>query len=185
MAKETEFLPLRPLDPYRLNTHPPFFRNLSCHLLENRISCHEKEDIMAKGKPSKRRNEKSNKTANNKGQLFLARTNFTTGEFTGSFYPPEAIDDMHAYLQAHSLIPFDYEYGSPTSRTMVENAVEILGAVSASSKEVLTSLAILGHSPCTDAYVALSDYVDSDKLHAGVACFALDECLGMSEALCA
>jgi hypothetical protein len=144
---------------------------------------------MAKGIPSKRRNKKNKKDKNadsKAGQLFLGRTDFTTGEFTGSFYPPEAIEDMQAYMMAHSLIPFDYEFGSPRSRAMVATAVEVLETPSASSREeILASLAILGHSPCPEAYVALSDYVDSDKPHAGVACFALDECLGMSEAMCA
>lgn len=92
------------------------------------------------------------------------------------------LDDFSTYMDAHHLMPFDYDYEPDTCGQLVGEAIVASADRHLEETTRLAAIAILGHSPCTEAIAALAELASSDDRLSGVAEFALGECQGMAEA---
>jgi hypothetical protein len=92
------------------------------------------------------------------------------------------LDDFGTYMDAHHLMPFDYEYNPETCGQLVGEAIVAVADQRLEEAARLAAIAILGHSPCAEALAALAELASSGDRLAGVAEFALGECQGMAEA---
>jgi hypothetical protein len=90
--------------------------------------------------------------------------------------------DFRVYMDAHRLLPFEYDYDPATCGQIVGQAVVALADGNADIDEQLGAIAVLGHSPCAEAVAALGEIAASGGPLAGVAELALGECQGMAEA---
>jgi hypothetical protein len=92
------------------------------------------------------------------------------------------LDDFGTYMDAHHLMPFDYDYDPETCGQIVGEAIVASSDRRLEEAARLAAIAILGHSPCAEALAALDSLAASDDRLAGVAEFALGECQGLAEA---
>lgn len=106
------------------------------------------------------------------------------GQFDGeaSVIPitPSNVASAILYLNAHHLIPYDYDFDPIRDRGRVEVAAATFEKTDASEAELLHAIAILGHSPCDTALRTLNRWTDSDHHYASVARFALSECQALT-----
>lgn len=84
---------------------------------------------------------------------------------------------MRTYLDAHLMLPFDFEGDKPAAYPLIQDAFAVLGDDSASPEALLRALVTLGHTPTTDALQVLRRHAASDRPHADVAKFAAEECV--------
>jgi hypothetical protein len=90
--------------------------------------------------------------------------------------------DFRVYMDAHRLLPYEYDYDAETCGRIVAQAVVALADERVDINEQLRAIAVLGHSPCAEAVAALGEVASSGSPLAGVAELALGECQGMAEA---
>ena len=87
------------------------------------------------------------------------------------------LDDYEA---AHFLMPRDYFYDPQTSGEKVREAVRILNSPTVMADALRRAIAILGHSPCSEALEALEEYGQSELPFAGIARLAHSECVALA-----
>jgi hypothetical protein len=106
------------------------------------------------------------------------------------FCPDSLSDDPEAeewtpdllYLEAHRWLPFGWSFrGAPHQMELVRQAAEFLDGSCDDDDKLLWAIAILGHSPCSLAFVALGRYAAGSRWYASVANQALAECLQAAE----
>jgi len=90
-------------------------------------------------------------------------------------------DDFVVYMDAHHLMPFDYDYDPATCAELVGESLFVATEEHLEPEQRLRAIAILGHSPCAEALAVLEELASSDDPLAGVAQMAFGECLGMVE----
>lgn len=91
------------------------------------------------------------------------------------------LDDFGTYMDAHHLMPLEYDYDPETCGQLVGEAIVAAADSRLDEAARLAAIAILGHSPCAEAIAALDELASSGDRLAGVAEFALGECQGMAE----
>ena len=90
-------------------------------------------------------------------------------------------DDFVVYMDAHHLMPFDYDYDPATCAAIVGESLFAATDDRLAPDVRLRAIAILGHSPCVEALAVLEELASSGDLFAGVAQLAYGECQGMVE----
>ncbi len=105
-------------------------------------------------------------------------TRFTEEGFNISNTPiaEEDMGALHAYMNAHALLPADYHLGGSTARALAQEALDSLGNDAAPEVAWLRSIVILGHTPTAAALQALDRHAQSGRPLAGMAKMASDEC---------
>jgi len=107
------------------------------------------------------------------------------GEYPGearvfaSEFRPGTMSDFEDYMEAHRLMPYNYSYDPETCGQEVREAIATLHEVDPSRRALLRAIAILGHSPCTEAIRALAEFNSWGGPFSGAASLALAECSGM------
>jgi len=88
----------------------------------------------------------------------------------------EDMDAWHAYVDAHVLLPYDYDLGGPIAEAVADEAFDVLGKEGAPEIAWLRSIVILGHTPTVAALEALHRHASSGQPLADVARLAANEC---------
>jgi hypothetical protein len=137
--------------------------------------------------------KKIGKSKKTRGERSRSRGDFTTTRLLAcddggcglvSFAVPIAEtqwDDFVVYMDAHHLIPFDYDYDPVTCAEVVGKSLFVATDDRCAVEQRLKAIAILGHSPCIEALAVLEEVASSDDPLAGVAQLAYGECQGMIE----
>lgn len=95
--------------------------------------------------------------------------------------PDMRMDEFVLYMDAHHLMPFDYDYDPATCAELVGESLFVAAEDHLAPELRLRAIAILGHSPCAEALSVLAEVASSDDPLAGVAQLAFGECQGMVE----
>ena len=90
-------------------------------------------------------------------------------------------DDFVVYMDAHHLMPFDYDYDPETCADLLGESLFVATEQHLEPELRLRAIAILGHSPCQEALAVLEQLASSGDPLAGVARLAYGECQGMVE----
>jgi len=101
-----------------------------------------------------------------------------------SFAVPVAdtrMDEFVLYMDAHHLMPYDYDYDPETCAEIVGESLFVAADEHLGPELRLRAIAILGHTPCVEALTVLEELASSEDPLAGVARLAYGECQGMVE----
>ncbi len=109
------------------------------------------------------------------GQLVFV-TSRNSGESTVIKVSEANFENTRTYLDAHRLIPWDFEWDAPGGSFLIDLALALLEDESREEVEHLWALAILGHVPTAEALLLLRQWADSHHPLAGVAEMAALEC---------
>jgi hypothetical protein len=103
-------------------------------------------------------------------------------EITDCEVPAEDVESLHLYIGAHDLMPQLYVFdGGPESMAEVEEASVTLALELVDEAETARAIAILGHSPCQQAIVALTRATDLPYPFGRMAHHALAECISIGQ----
>lgn len=91
------------------------------------------------------------------------------------------MDEFVLYMDAHHLMPFDYDYDPATCAEIVGESLFVASDDHLEPELRLRAITILGHSPCREALAVLEELASSDDSLSGVARLAYGECQGMVE----
>ncbi|MBW2277669.1 MAG: hypothetical protein JRF63_09275 [Deltaproteobacteria bacterium] len=101
-----------------------------------------------------------------------------------SFAVPAAetqLEEFCLYMDAHHLMPFDYDYDPATCAELVGESIFVAADELIDPTLRLRAIAILGHSPCIEALAVLEELASADDPLSGVVQLAFAECQGMVE----
>jgi len=124
--------------------------------------------------------KKSTRKVQDERPISMVSTRLDTGQSFSFDVEPADVQYLHAYMNAHRLIPSDFEFGSARAQGLYEGALATVADPEALPDEsLLKAIVVLGHCPSPAAIAALEGFTSRGHLHSRVAAIALEECLGM------